>query len=90
LALIKAHNRLVALAREEGVAAAEVFERARRETIWRLYLASQPAWTPTLPARGQRFGLTDLLLESDAAPETPSRQKSIKSFPTPVSTRRFL
>jgi hypothetical protein len=26
------------------------------------YLTSKPAWTPTLPARGERFGLTDLLL----------------------------
>jgi Animal haem peroxidase len=25
------------------------------------YLASEPRWTPTLPARGERFGLSDLL-----------------------------
>jgi hypothetical protein len=30
------------------------------------YLASEPSWTPTLPARGARFGLTDLLLATDA------------------------
>ena len=30
------------------------------------YLASEPSWTPTLPARGERFGLTDLLLATDA------------------------
>jgi hypothetical protein len=29
------------------------------------YLASEPGWTPTLPARGERFGLTDLLLATD-------------------------
>jgi hypothetical protein len=26
------------------------------------YRASDPGWTPTLPARGQRFGLADLLV----------------------------
>ena len=26
------------------------------------YLANEPSWTPTLPARGERFGLTDLLM----------------------------
>jgi Animal haem peroxidase len=26
------------------------------------YLANEPSWAPTLPARGARFGLTDLLL----------------------------
>jgi hypothetical protein len=30
------------------------------------YLASEPSWTPTLPARGERFSLTDLLLATDA------------------------
>jgi Animal haem peroxidase len=30
------------------------------------YLASEPTWTPALPARGERFGLTDLLLATDA------------------------
>ena len=34
VALIKVHNRLVELARERGVAGADVFETARRETIW--------------------------------------------------------
>ena len=34
VAMIKVHNRLVELARERGVATAEVFETARRETIW--------------------------------------------------------
>jgi heme peroxidase len=34
VAMIKVHNRLVELARERGVAAAEVFATARRETIW--------------------------------------------------------
>jgi Animal haem peroxidase len=28
------------------------------------YRANDPSWTPTLPARGERFGLTDLLLPS--------------------------
>jgi hypothetical protein len=26
------------------------------------YRANEPSWTPTLPARGERFGLADLLL----------------------------
>jgi hypothetical protein len=34
VAMIKVHNRLVEAARERGVATAEVFETARRETIW--------------------------------------------------------
>jgi heme peroxidase len=34
VAMIKVHNRLVELARERGVAAADVFETARRETVW--------------------------------------------------------
>jgi hypothetical protein len=34
VAMIKVHNRLVELARERGVATAEVFGTARRETIW--------------------------------------------------------
>jgi hypothetical protein len=34
VAMIKVHNRLVALARDRGVTAADVFETARRETIW--------------------------------------------------------
>ncbi len=34
VAMIKAHNRLVELARGRGVAGAELFETARRETIW--------------------------------------------------------
>jgi Animal haem peroxidase len=34
VAMIKVHNRLVELARERGVAGAEVFDVARRETIW--------------------------------------------------------
>jgi Animal haem peroxidase len=29
------------------------------------YLASEPSWTPTLPPRGERFGLTDLLLATE-------------------------
>lgn len=29
------------------------------------YRANEPAWTPTLPARQERFGLTDLLMVSD-------------------------
>lgn len=29
------------------------------------YLANEAGWTPTLPALGQRFGLTDLLLAKD-------------------------
>jgi hypothetical protein len=29
------------------------------------YLANEPGWTPTLPARGKRFGLTDLLLPAE-------------------------
>jgi Animal haem peroxidase len=31
------------------------------------YLANQPHWTPTLPAREERFGLTDLLTATDGA-----------------------
>jgi hypothetical protein len=34
VAMIKVHNRLVGLARERGVPGPEVFETARRETIW--------------------------------------------------------
>jgi Animal haem peroxidase len=34
VAMIKLHNRLVAQARERGVAPGDVFETARRETIW--------------------------------------------------------
>ncbi len=34
VAMIRVHNRLVELARERGVAASDVFESARRETIW--------------------------------------------------------
>jgi hypothetical protein len=34
VAMIKAHNRLVELARERGVTGSEVFETAQRETIW--------------------------------------------------------
>ena len=34
VAMIKAHNRLVELARERGLTGAEAFETARRETIW--------------------------------------------------------
>jgi hypothetical protein len=34
VAMIKVHNRLVELARDRGVAVAEVFETARRETAW--------------------------------------------------------
>ena len=34
VAMIKVHNRLVELARERGVTGAEVFEAARRETVW--------------------------------------------------------
>jgi Animal haem peroxidase len=34
VAMIKAHNRLVELARGRGVGGAEVFETARRETVW--------------------------------------------------------
>jgi hypothetical protein len=34
VAMINVHNRLVELARERGVAAADVFETARRETVW--------------------------------------------------------
>jgi Animal haem peroxidase len=34
VAMIKVHNRLVELARERGVSDGEVFEVARRETIW--------------------------------------------------------
>jgi Animal haem peroxidase len=30
------------------------------------YRANEPSWTPTLPAAGERFGLTDLLLATDA------------------------
>jgi Animal haem peroxidase len=30
------------------------------------YRANEPSWSPTLPARGERFGLTDLLLATDA------------------------
>jgi Animal haem peroxidase len=29
------------------------------------YRANEPSWTPTLPALGERFGLTDLLLATD-------------------------
>jgi hypothetical protein len=29
------------------------------------YLANDPHWTPTLPARNGRFGLTDLLLAAE-------------------------
>jgi Animal haem peroxidase len=34
VAMIKVHNRLVDLARERGFAGAEIFETARRETVW--------------------------------------------------------
>src|SRR4030095_14823393 len=34
VAMIKVHNRLVELARERGISDGEVFEVARRETIW--------------------------------------------------------
>jgi Animal haem peroxidase len=34
VAMIKLHNRLVELARERGVAPRDVFETARRETVW--------------------------------------------------------
>jgi Animal haem peroxidase len=34
VAMIKAHNRLVDVAREHGLAGAEIFEAARRETVW--------------------------------------------------------
>jgi Animal haem peroxidase len=34
VAMIKAHNRLVELARERGVSGSDVFETAQRETIW--------------------------------------------------------
>jgi hypothetical protein len=34
VAMINVHNRLVELARERGVAATDVFETARRETVW--------------------------------------------------------
>ena len=34
VAMIKVHNRLVELARDSGVAASDVFETARRETVW--------------------------------------------------------
>ena len=34
VAMIRVHNRLVEMARERGVATAEIFETARRETIW--------------------------------------------------------
>ena len=34
VAMIKLHNRLVEMARERGVAGADVFETARRETVW--------------------------------------------------------
>ena len=30
------------------------------------YVANEPGWRPTLPALGHRFGLTDLLLATDA------------------------
>jgi Animal haem peroxidase len=30
------------------------------------YRANEPSWRPTLPTRGRRFGLTDLLLATDA------------------------
>jgi Animal haem peroxidase len=36
------------------------------------FLANEPSWTPTLPARGERFGLTDLL-ESDASGRAAAR-----------------
>jgi Animal haem peroxidase len=34
VAMIRVHNRLVELARERGVPSADVFETARRETVW--------------------------------------------------------
>ena len=39
------------------------------------YRASEPGWTPTLPARGGHFGLTDLLLATDHAPARRSSRR---------------
>jgi hypothetical protein len=59
VAMIKVHNRLVERARERGIAGAEVFATARRETIWHYqwvivndYLPrSAPSWsTPSSSA----------------------------------------
>jgi hypothetical protein len=64
VAMIKVHNRLVELARERGVRAAEVFETARRETIWHYQWVIVNDYLPRLVgaelvdsilARGPRF-----------------------------------
>jgi hypothetical protein len=74
VAMIKVHNRLVELARERGVAGAEVFETARRETIWHYQWVIVNDYLPRLVGaelvdsileRGPRF------YRPDGAPRIP-------------------
>jgi Animal haem peroxidase len=74
VAMIKVHNRLVELARERGVVGAEVFETARRETIWHYQWVIVNDYLPRLVGaelvdsileRGPRF------YRPDGAPRIP-------------------
>jgi hypothetical protein len=74
VAMIKVHNRLVELAREHGIAGAEVFETARRETIWHYQWVIVNDYLPRLVGRE----LVDSILEHgprfyrpDGAPRIP-------------------
>lgn len=74
VALIKVHNRLVELARERRVAGADVFETARRETIWHFQWVIVSDYLPRLVGAG----LVDSILEQgplfyrpDGAPWIP-------------------
>jgi hypothetical protein len=74
VAMIKVHNRLVELVRERGVAGAEVFETARRESIWHYQWVIVNDYLPRLVGaelvdsileRGPRF------YRPDGAPRIP-------------------
>ena len=74
VAMIKVHNRLVELARERGVAGAQVFETARRETVWHYQWVIVNDYLPRLVGaelvdsileRGPRF------YRPDGAPRIP-------------------
>jgi heme peroxidase len=74
VAMIRVHNRLVELARERGVAGVEVFETARRETIWHYQWVIVNDYLPRLVGaelvdsileRGPRF------YRPDGAPRIP-------------------
>jgi Animal haem peroxidase len=74
VAMIKAHNRLVELARERGVSGAEVFETARRETTWHYQWVIVNDYLPRLVGAEQ----VDSILEHgprfyrpDGAPRIP-------------------